>query len=285
MSFDPAARELHHGGRAQLGFQRSPGGKTYVAAQRVAYPFHITRPFYLESDPEGMLTLYLQSVSGGIYPGDTVELSLSAGAGAGAHVTTQAATIVHGMANREASQVIEIDASAGAFVEYCPDPMILFPRASVCNSVRVRADAQSTVLMWDSFLNHDPAAEGKRFARLTSELRVERPDRTLVALDRFELNGEDLSIGTARPGERFDAHGTLVCLSPLLPAADLLAALNRRRDALSTVYFGASTLPGEAGVWSRMLARDPVALRDAMHQSWCALREALVGREPRPRPK
>ena len=57
-------------GRASLRFSRRGDSKTFISDQYVAYPFHLTRPFYFEGDPDGMLSLYLQSASGGIYRGD-----------------------------------------------------------------------------------------------------------------------------------------------------------------------------------------------------------------------
>ena len=56
--------------QAEVHFDKSLAGKTYISHQRVGYPFHITRPFYLDPIPAGLLTLYLQSVSGGIYRGE-----------------------------------------------------------------------------------------------------------------------------------------------------------------------------------------------------------------------
>ena len=67
------------GRQAELVFTRAPDGRTYISHQRVGYPFHITRPFYLDPVPAGLLTLYLQSVSGGIYRGERLALSLEAG--------------------------------------------------------------------------------------------------------------------------------------------------------------------------------------------------------------
>ena len=60
------------GGRAvgaALRFRRS-GNKTFLVKQYTPHPFHITRPFYVDGDPDSMATLYLQSSSGGLYGDD-----------------------------------------------------------------------------------------------------------------------------------------------------------------------------------------------------------------------
>ena len=76
---------------ASLHFHRG-GGRTVLAHQHVPYPFHATRPFYLDRERPEIATLYLQSASGGLYRGDDVALSIVAGPHAAAHVTTQAST-------------------------------------------------------------------------------------------------------------------------------------------------------------------------------------------------
>ncbi len=58
---------------ATLRFARG-GGRTFLKEQRTPYPFHTTRPHYLDADRPDLATLYLQSASGGLYRGDRLEL-------------------------------------------------------------------------------------------------------------------------------------------------------------------------------------------------------------------
>ena len=46
------------------------GGRTTLRRQQVGYPLHVTRGFYLDAERPDLLTLYLQSASGGLYAGD-----------------------------------------------------------------------------------------------------------------------------------------------------------------------------------------------------------------------
>ena len=82
-------------GRADITFGREPGGQTFVKRQFAAYPFHICRPHYFAGDPAGMVTLYLQSLSGGIYEHERLSLSVAAQPRTRVHLTSQASTIVH----------------------------------------------------------------------------------------------------------------------------------------------------------------------------------------------
>ena len=158
----PAAR-ANEGPQAALRFARAPDGQSYISRQRVGYPFHITRPFYFDEAPAGALTLYLQSVSGGIYQGEDLRMTCSAEACSAAHVTTQAATIVHRMPAAPARQTVALEAADGALLEYLPDPLIMFPGARLTSVLEIEAAEGATVVACESFAHHDPGGEDRRF--------------------------------------------------------------------------------------------------------------------------
>jgi urease accessory protein len=279
--------EARSGPQAELVFSLAPDGRTYISHQRVGYPFHITRPFYLDRAPRGLLTLYLQSVSGGIYRGERLEMNLTAEAQALAQVTTQSATIVHRMKDgAEARQDMTIRAAEGALLEYLPDPLILYPEARFETTLRVIAAPGSSVVIQDAFTQHDSEGVGGRFERLVSDTRIERPDGTLLAFDRFDIGGD---FGEAHlngaGGKTYPSHGTVMAIHDGCPAEELAAALRAALAECPGVYAGASALPGGCGAWGRILAEDGHALRTALKAGWMALRTKITGAEPAHRPK
>ena len=270
---------LHRGGNASFRFERSPEGVTYIARQEVAYPFHVTRPFYLEGDPQGMPTLYLQSVSGGLFDQDVVSLNLQAESDAFAHITTQSSTIVHEAKIGSSIQQVSITAKDNAFIEYLPDPQVMFPGARLASQVNIVAAPSATVLVCDSFLAHDPNGAGGLFDRLASELVVETPQGRLRCLDRFEITGEQL-----KSDRRFTAHGTFVCVDENL-AEEARLKISQSLSEIPGLYAGVSTLPDDAGLWARLLAPDTRALRRGLSTAWCQLRQIKTGLIPHPRRK
>ena len=86
-----------------------------LSRQRLPYPFHATRPFYLDRERPEIATLYLQSASGGLYRGDSVALSIIADPHSAAHITTQASTIVHHTHKRRVIQRTQIDIGEHCF--------------------------------------------------------------------------------------------------------------------------------------------------------------------------
>jgi len=264
---------------ADIEFARDPVGATYVRRQRVGYPFHLGRALTSPGDPAGMPTLYLQSCAGGMFEGDDLRLRIEAGERSSAHVTSGASTIVHSMELEPAVQRLEIHAREGAFLEYLPDPSILFPRARLDNRVRITVHPGSTVIAGDSLLLHDPKGGNGVFDWLRSETRIEEASGRLLVCDRFRIEGSELARGLAGVAGTSAAQGSLFVVTGAKPAADLVAAM-REALLLPDVYAGAALLPNRAGAWARILATDAAALKTAMFNAWSATRKLLTGAMP-----
>jgi urease accessory protein len=270
--------------QTELEFACDANGVTFVHRQRVGYPFHVGRHLKMPGDPPGMPTVYLQSCSGGIFEGDDLWLRIAAGEGAAAHVATAASTVVHSMELQAASQQVELHAQAGSFLEYLPDPVILFPRAKLTSGVRVSMHPGATVILGDSVLLHDPKGGDDRFDWLQSETVVEDASGKLLARDRFRIEGVQLSRGLAGITGSWKAQGSLFVVTSAKQPAELVAAM---RAALTPagVYAGVTILPNQSGAWSRILATDAAALKAALFCAWTAIRQTLTGAAPMPRRK
>ena len=280
-------------GRIELRFARAPDGRTYLDRQYAGYPFHVCRTQYVEGDEAGMATLYTQSSSGGMYEHDRHSIRIEATAGAQAHVTTQASTIVHSMEEGDARLDAEVTAGERSFIEYLPDPVILFPGARLRSSVLVTLAKAATVLIADAFLCHDPSGSNAAFGVMESTTRLVDADGRLLARDRFSIEGTEFARRRAGVNGPFAAHGTLMLARRGTPGEAtgdtstdaLISCLRATVDATDGVYGGASILPNDHGVWVRMLAADGAALRAGMIAAWSAMRAGLFGRAPSVRRK
>ena len=272
-------------GRVEVGFGRAPDGRTFVKRQFASYPFHVCRPHYFAGDPADMVTLYLQSLSGGIYEHERLSLSVAAEPGTQAHVTSQASTIVHSMDTGYAELTATIEARDAALVEYLPDPLILFPGSRLSTAVKVRRHEAATVIFADAFLAHDPEGAKRTFDSLDSRLDVEDWEGRLLARDRFVLTGE--MHRSRRSAERRDygALASVVVLTESARLEPLLDTLRSALDGLPETYAGASALPNDCGLRARILSADGASLRVAMHAAWAAAREAITGVRPQRRRK
>jgi urease accessory protein len=271
--------------RADLVFSRDPVGRTYVSRQYMPYPFHICRPLYIEHDPPGMATLYVQSCSAGLLQHDDLRTSIVVEPNAQVHYTTATPTIVHSMEESQAKQETFIEALPESLAEYLPEPLILFPRSRLRSSLCVSAHEGSSVIAGESFLLHDFSGADGVFDWFESEMQIQRPEGTVLARDRFRLSGD--LFRERRPGVNgeFAAQGSLVVLAGGQLSDAIIGAIRDELASSANVYAGVSALRDRCGVWTRLLAPNGLALRGAMVAAWAAAREVLTGLSPAPRRK
>ena len=250
------------------------GGRTILRRQHVGYPFHVTRGFYLDSEQPALLTLYLQSASGGLYAGDRLTLEVAVGPNAALHLTTQAATVVHDGQNGVSEQRLRIAVGSGAFCAISSDPYVLFPGADLkLDTVAIVPD-DAVLLLIDGLAVHDPRRSGRSFAQFLSRQRVLRPDGRLLLQDCGRIAGDQLRAG---PFGTMGATATALLIAPpnRLPGVQPLTQTLDRCGCLA----GASSAPNEAGLVMRILARDGGALARGIEAAFHVGGRAALGTE------
>jgi len=280
----PSGRRLVSG-RLDLAFAVDADGRSFLRRQYASYPFHVCRPQFQDRSHPGLATLYLQSCSGGLYEDDRLDVSIAVGQGAEAHVSTQAATVVHSMPKGHAEQTVCLRSEAGAYLEYLPDPQILFPGSRCRSALRVAVGGDGVALVSDSFLQHDPEGGEGSFSAYSSEMVVETADGQVLAIDRLNVDGGAFQGKQPGVSGAFAAQGTLVVAGRSLPVAGIADELRRISLDCAEAAIGASQLPKSAGILVRVLAADGAALKRAMHLAWGAARLALKGSSPAERRK
>lgn len=272
---------LERRGRFDLDFMRH-GPRTLIGRQHVSYPFHLTRPFCLDPAIPSLLTVYQQSASGGLYRADELACRYHLGPGAAAHVTTQAATVVHDCQGQPARQAIEVTLADDAFLALVPDPLVLFPGASVASVLKARLAPGAVLLLADSFTLHDPQAKGRPFDRLASEVTVHDAEDRLLVRDCFRVQGAELA-GSASPTGQWRIVSSFLILGPptRLPQRDVLTVLDPGAGAV----LGVSPLANGAGWGLRCLAADAISARQVAETLFSACVLAALGHLPARRPK
>lgn len=258
------------------------GGRTILRRQQVGYPWHLGRGFYLDGVRPDLLTVYLQSASGGMYGADDLRFDVEVGHGAALHLTTQSATVVHPGRDRAASLRQRIDVAAGGFAVLTSDPYILFPDAQLDLSTTAVVADDGVLLIADGFATHCPPRSQGVFRRYSSELRIERPDGRLLVLDRGALRGRDLqgafdALGGAR------AAASIIVIAPTqrLPLAEEIEAAADRAGC----FAGVSVAPNDAGLVVRMTAPDGGGLTRGITAAFDSITQSVFGAVLAPRRK
>lgn len=268
-----------------LSFVRHPVRGTFLDRRVFRWPFTISRSFHLDREPAGMLTLILQTVSGSIQADDILLQRLAIGEASAVHVTTQGATPVHrAPPGMEATDSIFITIEDRGFLEYLPEPRILFPDSSLSQRVEVRLGCGAYGVVSDAFVLHDPLGRKRGFRHFASEVAITTREGALLALDRIDLDASPPRIGGRA---RYVAHGTLIIAfrTNALAAQALAEALLVRTSAIDGLYGASSPLPNDAGVAFRLAAVDGRRLKQGLRAGWIATRLFLFGCEPARRGK
>jgi urease accessory protein len=205
-------------------------------------------------------------------------MRISTTGGAVAHVTTQAATMVHSMERGFALQQVSLAALAHSHLEFLADPTICFPHSRLVAKTDLCVATEASAIVGDSYMWHDPrGADPMAFDALTMETTIRRPDGRLLALDRGRLtSGHGLAGNPALLGP-YRALGTLFAVGRGCSDPAALAAVRTMLAALPGVYVGVTQLPAEAGLWLRILAIDGAALRTAMECAWRQCHLGMLG--------
>jgi urease accessory protein len=272
-------------GRLDLEFATDAHRRTYLRRQYAGYPFHVCRALYQDQNLPGLTTVYIQSCSGGVYEDDRLDMTLSAVEGAEAHVSTQAATVVHSMPAGSAKLSVRIQGDSGSYLEYLPDPQILFPDSRCESEIAVRLSGNAIAVVSDSFLRHDPAGKDEVFSTYSSEIVIEHAAGNALAIDRLKADGQDFRRACPGLSGSFGAQGTLIVAGLDFASRAIADELHKIKLDRQEVVIGSSQLPTSAGILVRMMATDGVALRRAMHMVWCAIRFSLKGSLPAARRK
>ncbi|MFJ6011255.1 urease accessory protein UreD [Streptomyces sp. NPDC092952] len=253
-------------------------GRTELVDRYQKSPLQIMRPLYVDPERPDLPVTYLMSTGGGIVQADRNRIDIDCGPGTALHLTTQAATKVHRMEFDHATQVVNLTAGEGSYVEYLPDPVIPYRDARFYQQTRATVDATATLLLGET-IAAGRLARGERHAyrMLFSDLEIQRPDGALLAVDSVRLDPHGPG-GVTGPAvfAGHDLMATLYAVSPLAPAERIADALHEALGPAGPA-FGVSTLPEDCGAWVRIVGSDPPALNRAMRTAWDAVRRLLIG--------
>ena len=239
------------GPQLALAFARAPSGETFLKHQYASFPFHITRPFAVD----GETLLIVQSIGAGLVEGDRFVTDIVAGEGTAVRIETQGATVAHAMRGKDARQEVRLEAHPGSRLVWQPRPLVLFPGARVASTLEIVLHPGAEAAWYDAFIPHDDGGQGKRFGCLDSETVVREAGGRILAIDRFRITGDALDEAGTTGG--LPVHGTFGRIGG--GSGELAQSIAPRLE-VPGAYAGVSSLPGEAGILVRVLARDGEAL-------------------------
>ncbi|TDF98873.1 urease accessory protein UreD [Paenibacillus piri] len=130
------------------------GEQTRLSGRYHAYPLKIAKAFPF---PEGQLGVYVMDASPGVMAGDRYVLDWTFGEQTDVYITNQSYTKVHpardsdaGAAARPSSQEQRLTLGRDSYVEYMPEPLMLYKDAVFYSATDIRMDAGSVLIYADA---------------------------------------------------------------------------------------------------------------------------------------
>ncbi|MYU35099.1 urease accessory protein UreD [Streptomyces sp. SID8358] len=257
------------------------GGRTELVERYQKSPLQLIRPLWTDPAMPGMTYVCLMATGGGVAQADRYRMDFRCGPGSEVHLTTQAATKVFRMEHDYASQRVHLTADEGSYVEYLPDPLIPFADARFYQRTEVTVAHGATVVLGDT-VTAGRLARGERhdYRVVAADLRITRPDGTLLAVDTQRLAADTRTPGDGVAGPAvFAGHdhvSSLFVVTDRAPAEEVADTLHEAVAGHGVTY-GVSVLPRECGAWLRLLDDSPVRVAAAHTAAWNSVHRLLTG--------
>lgn len=284
-AFDTPVESLGAGASTKLGLLdltlAPSAGITRIVRQAQRGLLYIFRPIYIDPARPDMAFVYMIQMGDGMVQGDRYRLDLECQPGSAVHFTTQAASKLYRMEQNFATQIVNLNAGAGAYVEYLPDPVIPFRGARFYQRFNLTVDPTASAIVGEMLLPGRVAhGEAHAYTLYFTDLEARAADGTLLFVDRIALQPGQASPQTPGRLGPYDVLASLYVVTRQVPARDLADALSgclAEFPEPESILIGVSELPNECGVIVRILGSRSQVVRAALLDCWNASRQMLIG--------
>jgi len=184
------ARFLNTSSDSLLRFARAPCGETFLEEQLLRFPYHITR-VHRANTSSPRADLCLQALGGGLVEGDNILLNVGLDPETHVRLTTQSSNKIHSMRGGLARQEVRLNVASGAWLEYLPRPLILFPDSDSSNRTCITLHSGGAAVVIDAFYPHDPLATDRTPKVFTNTVEVHDTYGRLLVRDALGATAED----------------------------------------------------------------------------------------------
>jgi len=245
-------------------------------ATRLATLYHHDPLRVLLPDPRAgdLPVAVLVTTSGGMVGGDRMDIALSAGPGAAALVTTQAAEKVYRSAGEDCRIDTRVSVEAGGWLEWMPQEAIVFEGSRLRRLTRLELEGDARLIAGEMLVFGRAAfGETVSYGLVRDAWEVVRDGR-LAWADALHMDG-DLAETLAHPATFGGAGACATLLHAAPDAGSHVDGLREAGEALEGVRVGATAFHGLLVV--RILGGEALAVRRAYAALWSHLRSAAAG--------
>ena len=243
-------------------------------------PLLVQQALYWDEHLPGLPCVYIITTSGCVLQGDRLDVSVTVGADATAHVTTQAATKIHQMDANFAAQSQRLALAENAYMELLPGPVIPHRHSRFITHTRATV-AESATLLSAELLQpgrkYHGAGELFEFDLYSSTLIASRPDGSPLFTEKLIAEPWRRPVRQAGVMGRFDVFANVTLISPRRHADAIFEQVVPGPDASADCVSGASRLPNDAGLVYKVLGMETEPVKAKVRAFWDLARRQVLG--------
>jgi urease accessory protein len=256
------------------------GDRSVLAHLHRRAPLLAQQALYWDEHLPGLPCVYVITTSGCVLQGDRLDISLTVGTGAIAHVTTQSATKVHQMDANFAAQSQRITLADDAYLELLPGPVIPHRHSRFVTHTEATV-AESATLLSAEILQpgrkHHGGGERFEFDLYSSALTATRPDGTPLFTEKLVAEPWRHPVRQAGVMGNFDVFANVTVVTPERHARAILEQVVPGTDPGGDCVAGASRLPNEAGLVYKVLGVETEPVKARVRAFWALVRQQVAG--------
>jgi urease accessory protein len=256
------------------------GDRSVLAHLYRKAPLLVQQALYWDEHLPGLPCVYIITTSGCVLQGDRLDVSISVGAEAMAHITTQSATKIHQMDANFAAQSQRLALAENAYLELLPGPTIPHRHSRFITHTRATVADSATLLSAELLQpgrKHHGAGELFEYDLYSSTLTVNRPGGTPLFTEKLVAEPWRHPLRQAGAMGAFDVLASVTLVTPGRHAGRIFEQIVPGADIGAECMAGASHLPNGAGLAYKVLGMETEPVTSKVRAFWNLVRHEVVG--------
>jgi urease accessory protein len=243
-------------------------------------PLLVQQALYWDEHLPDLPCVYIITTSGCVLQGDRLDVSITLGPDAMAHVTTQSATKIHQMDANFAAQSQRLSLAENAYLELLPGPTIPHRHSRFITHTHATVADGATLLSAEILQpgrKYHGSGEVFEYDLYSSTLTASRPDGTPLFTEKLVAEPWRHPVRQAGVMGKFDVFANVTLITPQRHAHKIFEQVVPGADTSADCMAGASRLPDDAGLVYKVLGRETEPVKAMVRAFWKLVRQEVAG--------
>ena len=256
------------------------GDRSVLAHLARRTPLLVQQALYWDEHLPDLPCVYIITTSGCVLQGDRLDVSITVGPDAMAHVTTQSATKIHQMDANFAAQSQRLSLAENAYLELLPGPTIPHRHSRFITYTHATVADSATLLSAEIVQpgrKHHGSGEVFEYDLYSSALTATRPDGTPLFTEKLVAKPRRHPVRQAGVMGKYDVFANVTLVTPQRHAHKIFEQVVPGVDTSADCVAGASRLPNDAGLAYKVLGRETEPVKAMVRAFWQLVRQEVTG--------